>query len=182
MAVLIQFLLPFLLLLSFSSSAQALVVPAHHRALAVRDHRGGHNHGEGPDAGSSAAEATSTAAATPTSSSSAASASSTDASSSTTYTGGEATYFYQEGAAGACGTVHSDSDLIVAIDEAMYSSDLCGKTVTITNTANSNTVTATVADECPGCSNSASLDLSVAAFEALGDLSAGVLDITWVLS
>ncbi|KAJ3784993.1 RlpA-like double-psi beta-barrel-protein domain-containing protein-containing protein, partial [Lentinula aff. detonsa] len=74
---------------------------------------------------------------------------------------------------GACGTVHSDSDYIVAVDEDMYSSSLCGKTVVITNEASGAQVTATVADECPGCATSTSLDLSVAAFEALSDLSVG---------
>lgn len=41
------------------------------------------------------------------------------------------------------------------------------------------TVTATVADECPGCSTSTSLDLSVAAFEALSDLSVGTFASKW---
>lgn len=44
---------------------------------------------------------------------------------------------------------------------------------------NGNTVTATVADACPGCVSEYSLDLSVATFEALGSLDTGVLPITW---
>lgn len=40
----------------------------------------------------------------------------------------------EEGAAGACGTVHADSDKIVALDEALYDSSYCGKTLIITNT------------------------------------------------
>lgn len=100
------------------------------------------------------------------------------------HTGGEATFFYQGGAAGACGQVHSDSDFICAMDQDLFgtsgpSSPLCGKQVKITNTANGNTVTVTVADDCPTCSNSNSIDLSVAAFQALGDMSLGVLPISW---
>lgn len=46
------------------------------------------------------------------------------------------TFFYQNGIAGACGTVHSDSDVIVAMDSALYSQSICGQKVTIWNTAN----------------------------------------------
>jgi expansin (peptidoglycan-binding protein) len=91
-----------------------------------------------------------------------------------------ATFFYQGGNAGACGTVHSDNDYICAIDQARYgdsgnASPLCGQQVKITNTDNGNTVTVTIADDCPTCDNSNSIDLSVAAFEALGSLSEGLL-------
>jgi hypothetical protein len=85
----------------------------------------------------------------------------------------------------------------------MYSSSNCGRTVKITNTANSKSTTATVADEvgpdsflllpvgktdfflpfsdeqCPGCSSSTSIDLSEATFEAIGDLDTGVLTVEW---
>jgi expansin (peptidoglycan-binding protein) len=51
----------------------------------------------------------------------------------------------------------------------------CGQTVTITNTNTGATVVATVADACPSCQgNPNSLDLSVGAFQALGDLSLGM--------
>ncbi|KAG1878029.1 plant expansin [Suillus subalutaceus] len=98
--------------------------------------------------------------------------------------GGFATYFYQNGVAGACGTVHSDSDFICAIDQTRYgnsgnTSPLCGQQVTITNTDNGNTVTVTIADDCPTCANENSIDLSVAAFEALDSLSVGDIPITW---
>jgi len=95
-------------------------------------------------------------------------------------TGGQATFFFQGGAAGACGQVHADSDLIVALPQALFSSSLCSQQVQITNTQNQQTVTATVADECPSC-NAQSLDLSQGAFEQIGDLSAGVLSIQWTL-
>ncbi|GAA5938942.1 hypothetical protein JCM1841_002612 [Sporobolomyces salmonicolor] len=100
-------------------------------------------------------------------------------SSGTTYTG-VATFFYQEGAAGACGNVNSDSTPLVALQTAMYGSgQYCGKTVEITNTANGKSVTATVQDECPGCSSATSLDLSTGAFDQIGDEATGVLPITW---
>ncbi|KIK62421.1 hypothetical protein GYMLUDRAFT_72655 [Collybiopsis luxurians FD-317 M1] len=128
------------------------------------------------DAPSSSAdtESSSSDASTPTSSS--ASASST----SSVQTGGFGTFFYQNGVAGACGTVHSDSDYVFAMDSAIYSQSICGKSVTITNTANGKSVTGVVADECPTCNNANSIDMSLAAFQAIGALSTGLLDITWV--
>jgi len=91
---------------------------------------------------------------------------------------GRATYFTQGGNAGACGNVNSDSAYIVAVNSAQYDSSKCGQSVSITNTANGKSITATVADMCPGC-GSGSLDLSTGAFQALGDMSAGVLPISW---
>jgi len=114
------------------------------------------------------------------------SSSSSSGSSSSAVTGGYATYFYQGGNAGACGTVHSDYDYIAAIDIAYYGntgdvSSWCGKTLTVQNLENGKTVTVTVADVCPTCDNSASLDLSVGAFEAIADLSEGQVSIQyWV--
>lgn len=98
--------------------------------------------------------------------------------------GGFATYFYQNGNAGACGTVHSDSDFICAMDQTRYgnsgnASPLCGQQVQITNENNGNTVTVTIADDCPTCANENSIDLSVAAFQALDNLSVGDLPIKW---
>ncbi|KAG2111622.1 plant expansin [Suillus discolor] len=98
--------------------------------------------------------------------------------------GGYATYFYQEGNPGACGTVHSDSDFICAMDQSRYgnsgnASPLCGQQVQITNQINGNTVVVTIADDCPTCQNENSIDLSVAAFQALDNLSVGDLPITW---
>jgi len=89
-----------------------------------------------------------------------------------------ATFFYQDGNAGACGTVHSDNDFICAIDQSRYgnsgdTSSLCGQQVQITNQINGNTVVVTIADDCPTCANENSIDLSVAAFQALDSLSVG---------
>ncbi|KAJ1306326.1 hypothetical protein OPQ81_011022 [Rhizoctonia solani] len=104
--------------------------------------------------------------------------------SSQVYSGGHATYFYQNGVAGACGTVHSDSDYIVAPDYRRYgdlsrASDLCGKRMLITNTNNGKTVTCTVADVCPTCDGENSIDLSEAAFKAIAPLSDGLVPVTY---
>jgi len=103
-------------------------------------------------------------------------------------TGGFATYFYQGGNAGECGTVHSDYDKVIAIDANGWWSDYqsnnaspyCGKWITLTNTNNGKSVTAMVADVCPTCDTNNSLDLSLGAFEAIADTSAGQVPITWV--
>ncbi|GAA6012576.1 hypothetical protein JCM10207_009045 [Rhodosporidiobolus poonsookiae] len=121
---------------------------------------------------------TTSAKATQTSSSSSSSSSTSSSSSGSSYTG-EATYYLQQGVAGACGSTHSDSDKVIALQTSMYGSGgYCGKTVTITNTANSKSVTATVADECPSCSTNG-IDLSQATFEAIGDLDTGVLTVEY---
>ncbi|KAF5373555.1 hypothetical protein D9758_000596 [Tetrapyrgos nigripes] len=101
-------------------------------------------------------------------------------------TGGFGTFFYQNGVAGACGTVHSDNDLIVAMDTAQYGntskqSDLCGKKVQIFNAKNNKSVTCTIADACPTCNNGNSIDMSVAAFQQLASLDEGLIDIKWKL-
>ncbi|WVQ74623.1 hypothetical protein IAR50_004224 [Cryptococcus sp. DSM 104548] len=124
---------------------------------------------------------------TSTSSSAAAASSS---SSSEVYTGGYATFFSQGGEAGECGTVHSDDDYVIAIDsngwwsdyESNDSSPYCGKSITLTNTNNGKSVTAVVADVCPTCETNNSLDLSVAAFNAIASEDDGMVPITWYFS
>ncbi|KAF8238623.1 barwin-like endoglucanase [Tricholoma matsutake] len=95
-------------------------------------------------------------------------------------TGGFATFFYQNGIAGACGTVHTDYAFIAALDSARYNGgSFCGKHVLITNTANGKKVNVTVADDCPTCINSNSIDLSEGAFTQIGDLFQGQLPSTY---
>lgn len=106
-------------------------------------------------------------------------------SNSETHTGGDLTWFTQNGVAGACGQVHSDNDFIAALDVAVYGdtgaqSSYCGKTIRITWQDKS--VDVIVADACPTCDNASSVDLSQAAFQALAPLDTGLLtDATWVL-
>ncbi|KAH8107047.1 RlpA-like double-psi beta-barrel-protein domain-containing protein-containing protein [Cristinia sonorae] len=98
--------------------------------------------------------------------------------------GGFATFFFQNGVAGACGKVNPDSAFIAAIDQDRYGnsgneSPLCGKQVQITNTKNGKTVTVTIADDCPTCVNSNSIDLSVGAFTQIATEEEGMVPITW---
>ncbi|WOO83908.1 Papain inhibitor [Vanrija pseudolonga] len=102
-----------------------------------------------------------------------------------TYGDAYATFFYQNGVAGACGTVHSDSDAIVAIDTNGWwqntgqVSDLCGRQVRITRVSDGRQVTATIADACPTCDTNNSLDLSVGAFNQIATPAEGMVGITW---
>ncbi|SNX85024.1 related to B2-aldehyde-forming enzyme [Melanopsichium pennsylvanicum] len=89
---------------------------------------------------------------------------------------GQATYYYQGGNAGSCGTVNSDSSTIVAVNSAQMNDAMCGQKLWIN--ANGKTIEAVVADTCPTCGEG-SLDLSVGAFEQLSNLDAGEIPITW---
>ncbi|KAL4067959.1 RlpA-like double-psi beta-barrel-protein domain-containing protein-containing protein [Scleroderma yunnanense] len=116
----------------------------------------------------------------PSSSSPAAKPVSTGTVSSALNYGGIATYFYQNGNAGACGQVNPDTAFICALDSAVYGNgQYCGKQVQITNQNTGQSITVTVADECPTCENANSIDLSVGAFQALDSLSDGTFPIVW---
>ncbi|WWC68624.1 uncharacterized protein I206_102555 [Kwoniella pini CBS 10737] len=164
------------------SAAEATATSASASIAAVADYAG--HHSKSKSASSTSTEAAWTATST---SSAAAETSSAASSGGQVMTGGYATYFYQGGNAGACGTVHSDYDKIIAIDtngwwqDTSSASPYCGKYITLTNTNNGKSVTAMVADACPSCVSDNSLDLSVGAFEAIADsLSDGQVPITWV--
>jgi hypothetical protein len=102
-----------------------------------------------------------------------------------THTGGDLTWFTQNGVPGACGTVHDDSDFIAALDYRAYGdtssqSPYCGKKIRISWQDKS--VDVIVADACPTCDNASSVDLSLAAFQALAPLDTGVLSgASWTL-
>ncbi|KAK1228426.1 hypothetical protein PQX77_008564 [Marasmius sp. AFHP31] len=92
--------------------------------------------------------------------------------------GGFATFYYQNGNAGACGDRHGDDELIAAIDQERYGdlgqkSGLCGQRVSITNNNNGKSVTVVIADVCPTCDNGNSIDLSEGAFKAIAPLGDG---------
>lgn len=137
------------------------------------------------------------------------------------WTPNSATYYFQNGVAGACGTVHSDYDYIAAIgkkisytlcisitqyaDGNRYGnlgerSGLCGRRVQITNNRNGRvrsnshetesnlmlsllhqTVVVTIADACPTCLNSNSIDLSMLAFQQIASLPEGMVPSKLVL-
>jgi expansin (peptidoglycan-binding protein) len=100
--------------------------------------------------------------------------------------GGFGTWFTQNGVAGACGTVHQDSDHVVALDARTYGntgqqSPLCGKTIEITDTDSGKTFDGVVADACPTCNNPSSVDMSTSLFQLFAPLSKGELNIKWRL-
>lgn len=100
-----------------------------------------------------------------------------------------ATWYQQNGNAGACGEYNSDDAPIIAINGVSSSSywtdysqksPYCGRWVDIVNTDNGKTVSAKIADVCPTCpGNGESIDLSIGAFQALGTLDEGMLNIKW---
>lgn len=92
----------------------------------------------------------------------------------------KATFFYQGGAAGACGNTNSDEVPLVALPPELYSNgEHCGQGVLIRNKENGKSVIAKVQDMCPGCPTSHSLDLSTGAYDAIGAQATGVLPIEW---
>jgi hypothetical protein len=98
--------------------------------------------------------------------------------------GGIATFFYQNGVAGACGKVHKDTDFVAAITGKFYGdfsqqSDKCGKTVRVTRVSTGKSIDVIVADGCPTCNGDGSIDLSKAAFLALGKEEEGVYPVTY---
>ncbi|KAA1067039.1 hypothetical protein PGT21_008499 [Puccinia graminis f. sp. tritici] len=96
---------------------------------------------------------------------------------------GKATFYSQDGNPGACGQTHQDTDFIVAIQSQMYGGGkFCGKTVIVTRKSTGQSIKCIAADECPGCPTGQSLDLSQAAFNALGQPQEGVFDIEWKLA
>ncbi|GAA6007719.1 hypothetical protein JCM10207_004852 [Rhodosporidiobolus poonsookiae] len=132
-------------------------------------------------ASSSSASAAKASASAAASSSSDDSDSSSSSGSSKVYSGGIATYFFQNGVAGNCGTVNSDSTLLVALPTNTYAGGkYCGQYVTIKRMSTGKTIKALVADSCPTCENDSCLDLSEGAYQALGGtVSEGVFDIQW---
>ncbi|KAH8649883.1 RlpA-like double-psi beta-barrel-protein domain-containing protein-containing protein [Xylariales sp. PMI_506] len=98
---------------------------------------------------------------------------------------GVASFFFQNGNAGSCGEFHNDNDLIAALaygfDPVLNNPNnkYCGKQIHITNTQNGLSVVAKIADTCPTCATSTSLDLSRGAFDAIASESDGMVAVTW---
>jgi expansin (peptidoglycan-binding protein) len=131
-----------------------------------------------------AAASTTSSTSTTSTSSSSTTAPKPDATPSTETFTGSGTFFYQNGVAGACGSVHKDSDAVVALDTRLYgdtgvASPFCGKQVKITNVKNQKSVFATVADACPTCNSRESVDMSVGAFTQIADEATGEVTINW---
>ncbi|KAL6872724.1 Non-catalytic module family expansin [Trichoderma novae-zelandiae] len=104
---------------------------------------------------------------------------------------GTGTVYDQLGAAGSCGQVHSDDDLIVALTPSWQGNGFppkyCGRKVFIQNTGSNDgvggqgrTVIATVEDTCPGCPSADSIDLSHGAWNQLTNFAPfGTVNIEW---
>jgi len=102
-------------------------------------------------------------------------------------TGGFATYYFQNGNAGACGDFHGDGDMIGAIEQSWYGnlgqkSQYCGRSVRVTNTNNGKYVDIIVADVCPTCTNTQSFDLSQGAFNQIATEAEGMVPISWAFN
>ncbi|KAF9981910.1 hypothetical protein BGZ75_006726 [Mortierella antarctica] len=83
---------------------------------------------------------------------------------------------------GQCEQKYSQSDLIVAVNEAQMGGGkkLCGKKILLTEKGSDTKVVVTVVDMCPGkyC-KFGDLDLSQAAFKRFASLGKGVLQLQW---
>ncbi|KLO11972.1 hypothetical protein SCHPADRAFT_941619 [Schizopora paradoxa] len=93
---------------------------------------------------------------------------------------------------GACGElVVPDGDFIAAVSQELfdsfpgatanpYNNSICGRSVDIFANINGLSITVTIVDSCPTCTNEGNLELSSAAFEALGSFDVGRIDgIIW---
>ncbi|EGG09870.1 Non-catalytic module family EXPN [Melampsora larici-populina 98AG31] len=83
--------------------------------------------------------------------------------------------FYATGL-GSCGDTNTDSDYIVALNQAQYDSSWCGKTITISYGGKS--CQATVKDLCPGCPPGG-LDMSPSLFKFFASEDVGVFYMSW---
>ncbi|KAG9072403.1 hypothetical protein KI688_000173 [Linnemannia hyalina] len=83
---------------------------------------------------------------------------------------------------GQCEHNYSQSDMIVAVNEAQMGggTKICGKKILVTEKGSNTQVVVTVVDMCPSqyC-NFGDLDLSQGAFKKFAGLGVGVLKLTW---
>ena len=96
-----------------------------------------------------------------------------------------ATFYSQNGVAGACGDVHGDYDMIAALPYAWWPNgytqpiEQCGRSIVITRPSSGAQITVMVADACPTCVSGDSVDLSIGAYLQLGTENEGTFPITW---
>ncbi|KAJ7347300.1 RlpA-like double-psi beta-barrel-protein domain-containing protein-containing protein [Mycena albidolilacea] len=94
-----------------------------------------------------------------------------------------ASYYDPAGGFGACGWRIYDTDFIVALGEDTWDGGVhCGKIIHVTY--NGVTISATVADRCPGCNSlhgPHSIDLSEGAMAALDSnyVNDGIITVHW---
>ncbi|KAG0064588.1 hypothetical protein BGZ90_002133 [Linnemannia elongata] len=83
---------------------------------------------------------------------------------------------------GQCEHNYSQSDMIVAVNEAQMGKgkNICGKKILVTDKGSNTQVVVTVVDMCPSSyCNFGDLDLSQGAFKKFAGLGVGVLKLTW---
>ncbi|KAG0319042.1 hypothetical protein BGZ99_005334 [Dissophora globulifera] len=83
---------------------------------------------------------------------------------------------------GQCEKHYSQSDLIVAVNQAQMGTgtSLCGKKIRLTEKGSDTEVIVTVVDMCPSAyCNFGDLDLSQAAFQKFAGLGVGILQLQW---
>ncbi|MEZ4294400.1 MAG: expansin EXLX1 family cellulose-binding protein [Polyangiaceae bacterium] len=92
---------------------------------------------------------------------------------------GKVTYYNEADGSGACSFDPTPNDLMVgAMNAPEYDgSAACGACVAIDGPGGES-ITVRIVDLCPGC-DTGHIDLSPDAFSKLGELSAGVLPVTW---
>lgn len=97
---------------------------------------------------------------------------------SSTYSG-RATWYTDPSSTGACDLRSGVSSYYVAINSDQFAnSEACGGWLKVTGP--DGTVTVQVVDRCPSCP-AESLDLSPAAFDAIGNPAAGIIRVSWRL-
>ncbi|KAK0463704.1 RlpA-like double-psi beta-barrel-protein domain-containing protein-containing protein [Desarmillaria tabescens] len=96
---------------------------------------------------------------------------------------GIAYYGFENSTMTACGIYSNDTDFIVGLSTDYVNweqRDNCFRNVTVSLTDDPSTsVEVMVTDACKDCGDSANIYLSVAAFQALGNLTVGRLNVTW---
>ncbi|KAF5558103.1 barwin-like endoglucanase [Fusarium mexicanum] len=98
------------------------------------------------------------------------------------FTGGSATWVFQNGIMGDCGTVSHDTDFVVALDYRRYDRSKCGQKIRVTATSGRHiglSIDVTIVDACYVCVNENSMDLSTGAFNVFGTLDDARVNVEW---
>ncbi|KAF5649635.1 barwin-like endoglucanase [Fusarium sp. NRRL 52700] len=98
------------------------------------------------------------------------------------FTGGSATWVFQNGIMGDCGLVSRDTDFVVAMDYRRYDRSKCGQKIRVTATSGRHiglSIDVTIVDACYACVNENSLDLSTGAFSVFGTLDDARVNVEW---
>jgi len=97
---------------------------------------------------------------------------------------GDATYYHVSAGLTACGTRHSDSEMVAAIGFPYWTTPNpnldpnCRKTAWVRDPTNGNTITVRIVDKCGSCDRN-NIDLSPAAFQRFRPLGVGRFRVEW---